>query len=71
MDEALRQRLDAIESRQRIVIALLVIPYVLGVLQFALSFDARGIVLTVGAMFFAILLGIGYVGYRGRQPSRR
>ncbi|MFC6785345.1 hypothetical protein ACFQFH_05270 [Halobaculum halobium] len=62
MDDALRQRLDSIERRQRIVIALLVIPYVLGVLRFRISFGAGRIVFTVVGTSVILLVGIRYVG---------
>jgi hypothetical protein len=71
MDDALRRRLDRIERRQRIVIALLVIPYALAALRFLFGVGAGGIVFTVAGMSVLLLLGTLFLGYRGRRPSRR
>ncbi|QZP37810.1 hypothetical protein [Halobaculum magnesiiphilum] len=71
MDEALHRRLGAVERRQRIVITLLVIPYVLAALWFLFGTGAGGLVFTVVGTSFLLLIGTLYLGYRGRRPSRR
>ena len=75
MDEsALHRRLDAIQRRQYLILALLVVPYLIGVASFLL----RGVSVSAGTL---VLAGVGvvvacfaallYVGYRARQSSRR
>ncbi|WP_277553164.1 hypothetical protein [Halobaculum limi] len=74
MDDSLQSRLDSVERRQRIVIALLVVPYLITGADLLWS-----VVLTdPGWLFIGLLLfvalalgGLGYVGYRGRRSSRQ
>jgi hypothetical protein len=73
MDEsALHRRLDAIERRQYLILAVLVVPYLTGVASFLVrGFDAGTLVLAVVGVVVAGYRALVYAGYRARQPSRR
>jgi hypothetical protein len=72
MDDALHRRLDDIERRQRRILALLVLPYLVGLAGlFFSSVDFETVfwfAFGVVALAFVALL---YIGFRSRRPSRR
>jgi hypothetical protein len=73
MDEAaLHRRLDAIERRQYLVLALLVLPYLVGGLSLLVGAVEAGTLVAAGiGAVLLVFLGLLYAGYRARQPSRR
>jgi hypothetical protein len=75
MDEsALHRRLDAIERRQYLILAVLVVPYLIGAASFLVrgfDLDAGTLVVAGVGVVFACFLALVYAGYRARQPSRR
>ncbi len=59
------------ERRQRILIALLATPYVLGGLWLLFEVGVGEVVFTVAGLSLLLLCGVLYFGYVGRRPSRR
>lgn len=71
-EAALQRRLDAIERRQRLVLALLVLPYLtVGVSLLVGAFDVGSLVVAIIGVVMLLVVAVLYSGYRARRPSRR
>jgi hypothetical protein len=67
-DPTLQRRLDAIELRQNVILALLILPYLVGAGGLLLQWGGLGVVV-VGVIL--VVLGGFYLGAQERRPSRR
>ena len=72
MDDALQHRLDAIERRQYLILAVVILPYLFAAGRFLLQTFGVTALLAAGVGCVMLLFtGAVYIGYLAHQPSRR